>query len=59
MKKHPYIDIKPSHEGRLHKALGVPEGQKIPVSKLDAAAHSKSPALRKEAQFALNARKFK
>lgn len=57
-KKDP-IRIKPSHEGKLHKALGVPAGQKIPVAKLETAAHSKSPALRKQAQFALNARKFK
>jgi hypothetical protein len=53
------IKIKPSNKGKLHKALGVPAGQTIPVSKIEKAAHSKSPALRKEARFALNARKFK
>jgi hypothetical protein len=53
------INIKKSHEGRLHRALHVPPGKKIPVAKLEKAAHSKSPALRKEAQFALNARHFK
>ncbi len=50
------IKIKPSHKGLLHKKLGVPQGDPIPVAKLEKAAHSKSPALRKEAQFALNAR---
>ncbi|MDW9243531.1 MULTISPECIES: hypothetical protein [Burkholderiaceae] len=53
------IKIKKSHEGKLHKALGVPAGQKIPLGKIEKAAQSKSPSLRKEAQFALNARHFK
>lgn len=53
------IKIKKSHEGLLHKKLGVPAGQKIPLSKIKAAEKSKSPALRKEARFADNARKFK
>lgn len=53
------IKIKKSHEGKLHKALGVPAGEKIPLGKIEKAAHSKSPSLRKEAQFALNARHFK
>lgn len=46
------IRIKPSHKGLLHKKLGVPQGQKIPQSKIKAAEHSASPALRKEADFA-------
>lgn len=53
------IRIKPSHKGKLHKALGVPQGQKIPAGKLYAAKNSKSPAVRKEANFAINAKKFK
>ena len=53
------INIKPSRKGLLHKKLGIPLGQQIPVSLLRRAAASKDPALRKEAQFALNARKFK
>lgn len=53
------INIKPSHKGRLHKALGVPEGQPIPAGKLAAARKSKSAAVRKEADFATNAKKFK
>ena len=53
------IKIKKSHAGKLHKALGIPAGQKIPLSKEEKAAHSKNPTLRKEANFALNARHFK
>ncbi len=53
------IHIASSSVGKLHKKLGVPMGKKIPEGKLEKAAHSKSPALRKEANFALNARKWK
>lgn len=53
------IRIKPSHKGRLHKALGVPQGQPIPAKKLSKALDSKSPAVRKEANFAKNAKGFK
>lgn len=38
--------------GALHRKLGVPEGDKIPAKKLAKAEHSKSPALRKEADLA-------
>jgi len=50
------IKIKPSHKGLLHKNLGVKKGKKIPLSKLMAAKHSSSPAERKRATFAVNAR---
>ena len=43
--------IKPSHKGLLHEKLGVPQGEKIPMAKVEKAAHSASPALRKEAVF--------
>ncbi len=39
-------------KGKLHKKLGVPEGKKIPESKIKKAEHSKSPTLRKEATLA-------
>lgn len=52
------INIKKSHEGRLHQALGVPAGQPIPTAKLAAAKNSKDPAIRKEATFAINAKGF-
>jgi len=38
--------------GALHKALGVPEGKKIPAKKLAKAAHSKSPTMRKRVALA-------
>ena len=39
-------DVHP-HKGALHRALGVPEGEKIPEKKHEAAAHSKNPHVRK------------
>ena len=41
-----------SHKGRLHRALGVPEGEKIPPGKLAKAENSEDPHMRKMAQFA-------
>lgn len=52
------IKIKPSHKGLLHKNLGIPEGKKIPLSTMVKAKHSSSPAVRKRANFAINARKW-
>lgn len=40
------------HPGALHRELGVPEGEKIPSKKLNAAAHSSNPTLRKRASLA-------
>jgi hypothetical protein len=53
------IDIKPSHKGRLHEALGIQAGVKIPLQRLEQAKNSPNPAIRKEANFALNARGWK
>ncbi len=53
------IRIKPSHRGLLHKDLGVPQSQPIPASKLQQALESANPAVRKRANFARNAKKFK
>ena len=50
------IKIKPSRRGLLHKKLGVKQGSKIPLSALMRAKNSSSPAMRKEANFAINAR---
>lgn len=55
-KSSPFAHLK---KGALHKQLGVPQNQKIPVSRLEAAAESHNPLLRKRAHFALNARQFK
>jgi len=43
-------------KGGLHKSLHVPQGQKIPASKLNKALHSKNPHIQHQAQFAKNAR---
>jgi len=50
------VKIKPSHKGLLRKELGVPEGQKIPAKKLNAAAKNASPAEKKRIVFAQNAK---
>jgi len=39
-------------KGALHRQLGVPEGEKIPAGKLQAAAHSENPTLRRRAVLA-------
>lgn len=51
--------LEPSSKGKLHKKLGVPEGEKIPSSKLKKAEHSKSPKLRKEAVLAETLKKIR
>jgi hypothetical protein len=35
------------HPGALHRALGVPEGQKIPAKKMAAGAKSDNPRVRR------------
>jgi hypothetical protein len=46
--------IGPIAKGRLHANLGIPSGEKIGKTRLQAAKNSASPAVRKEANFALN-----
>lgn len=55
--KKPVFQIK--RPGLLHEKLHVPADKPIPASKLLKAEHSKSAALRKEAQFAINAKTWK
>jgi hypothetical protein len=43
--------IKPQNRGALHRNLGVPEGQKIPAGKLNAAA-KRPGVVGKEARLA-------
>lgn len=52
------IHIKKANRGLLHKNLGVPQGQKIGHTQLMYAAGHGNPAVRKRAQFALNAAKW-
>ncbi len=53
------IAIKPSHKGRLHSALHVPQGKKLSAVELARARKSSDPHMRKMAQFAINAKHFK
>ena len=36
-------------KGKLHHEMGIPEGQKIPAARLEAATHSKNPEVRRDA----------
>lgn len=47
-----------NNKGALHKALHVPQGKKIPLSKIHKAEHSSNPKLRKEANLAETSRGF-
>lgn len=40
------------NKGALHRALGVPEGQKIPAKKMAKAAKSSSPVMKKRVALA-------
>jgi len=49
----------PAHKGRLHRALGVKEGEKIPASKLAAAKSGKlGPKVAKMANPVVTAKKI-
>ncbi len=52
------IHIKPSHEGRLHAATGTPKGKKISLDEEEDLKEHGTPAERKEATFAINARSW-
>jgi len=52
------IHIKPSHEGKLHEAAGVGKDKKIPLAKEEELKEHGTPAEKKEATFAINARKW-
>ena len=52
MAKDKWISGAVKHPGKLHAALKVPEGKKIPEAKLVKAEHSKNPTLKKEAVLA-------
>lgn len=40
------------HPGALHRALHVPDGEKIPAKKLEKASHSDNPTMRRRAALA-------
>jgi hypothetical protein len=37
------------HKGKLHRELGIPEGEKIPQKRLKKAEHSKDGEIRRDA----------
>lgn len=39
-------------KGGLHRSLHVPEGEKIPAAKVEAATHSDNPKIRRQANLA-------
>lgn len=45
--------------GALHRALGVPEGEKIPEKKIEKAEHSSNDRLRREATLAMTLKGFR
>ena len=46
------------NKGALHRELGVPQGEKIPEKKLNKAAHSDNPRMRKQANLAKTLKGF-
>ena len=46
------------HPGKLHRALNVKAGDKIPAKKLEKAEKSKNPKIKKEAILAKTLSKF-
>jgi len=40
------------HPGALHRELGVPQGEKIPASKMRQAENSSNPRMRRQAALA-------
>jgi hypothetical protein len=50
--------VKPANKGKLRSKLGVKGEKDIPIKKLDKAAHSKNPTLKKEAVLAKTFRKY-
>lgn len=53
-----FIQAMHMKKGALHKSLHVPEGKKIPESKIKKAEHSKNPTLRKRAVLAETLKSF-
>lgn len=49
-------EIKESHKGRLHRALGIPEDQPIPIERLESGKNSSDPHMRSMCNYALMAK---
>ena len=54
-----WIDGAIKNKGALHRELKVPADKKIPEKKLEKAAHSKNPTLKRRAILAETLRSFK
>jgi hypothetical protein len=52
------IKIKPENKGKLHEDTGTPMGEKIPLSDEESLKSSGTPAEKKRANFAINAKKW-
>lgn len=52
------IKLNPEHKGELHADLGISAGKPIPLADLFKSKRSKSPAVRRRATFAMNARSW-
>lgn len=52
MAKKGWVKAAVKHPGALHRDLNVPEGEKIPAAKLEAATHSDNPTVAKRAHLA-------
>lgn len=53
------IEIKPQNRGKFHRALGVPQGKKIPNWMISKAKNSPSAEMRRMATFAENSKEWK
>lgn len=58
MTKEKWIQGAIKHKGSLHKSLHVPEGKKIPESKLKKAEHSKNLTTKRRAILAETLKSF-
>jgi hypothetical protein len=58
MAKEKWIQGAIKHPGALHKALGVPQGQKIPPKMLKKAEHSSNPKIARQAHLAATLKSF-
>ena len=58
MAKKKWIQGAIKHPGALHKALDVPQGQKIPLKKLKKAEHSFNPKIARQAHLAATLKSF-
>lgn len=59
MDKEHWISNAIKRPGALHRALNVPEGEKIPEKKIEKAEHSSDERVRREANLAMTLKSFR